>query len=106
MGTGYFLGVKRPGRATDHQPPSKAKVKERVYLYLYPIWAFVFCSRVRFTFFICSLYVRTMQEEDIGEVAYKYNIYYIQKVHFSLMIFSIHNTFTNMFRPAIRPSSE
>ena len=41
-------GVKRPGRGVDHTPPSRAKVKERVELYLYsscgPSW------RVNFTF--------------------------------------------------------
>jgi hypothetical protein len=26
MGTGYFPGVKRPGRGTDHRPPSSAEV--------------------------------------------------------------------------------
>jgi hypothetical protein len=32
MGTGSFLGVKRPGRGVSHPPPSSAKVKERVEL--------------------------------------------------------------------------
>jgi hypothetical protein len=36
------LGVKRPGREADHSPPSSAKVKERVELYLHspntPSW--------------------------------------------------------------------
>jgi len=51
MGTGSFPGVKRPGRGIDHPPPSSAKVKERVELYLYsPLWAFVACSGVNFTF--------------------------------------------------------
>jgi hypothetical protein len=35
MGTGSFLGVKRPGHGVDHPPPSRAEVKERVELYLY-----------------------------------------------------------------------
>ena len=35
MGTGYFPGVKRPGRGVDHPPPSRAEVKERVELYFY-----------------------------------------------------------------------
>jgi len=30
-----FSGVKLPGRGIDHPPPSSAKVKERVELYLY-----------------------------------------------------------------------
>jgi hypothetical protein len=28
MGTGYFPGVKRPGRDADHTPPSSAEVKK------------------------------------------------------------------------------
>ena len=35
MGTGSFLGVKRPGRDVDHPPLSSAEVKEKVELYLY-----------------------------------------------------------------------
>jgi hypothetical protein len=42
MGTGFFPGVKRPGRGVDHPPPSSAEIKERVELYLYspsgPSW--------------------------------------------------------------------
>ena len=37
MVTGYFPGVKRPGRGVEHPFPASAKVKERVELYLYPI---------------------------------------------------------------------
>ena len=41
MGTGSFLGVKRPGSGSDHPPPSSAEVKEGD-LYLYstsgPSW--------------------------------------------------------------------
>jgi hypothetical protein len=33
--TGSFPGVKRPGRAVDHPPPSSAEVKKSVELYLY-----------------------------------------------------------------------
>jgi hypothetical protein len=37
-----FPGVKRPGRGVDHPPPSSARVKERVELYVYspsgPSW--------------------------------------------------------------------
>jgi len=42
-----FPGVKQPGRGIG--PPSSAKVKERVELYL-PHWVFVACSGVNFTF--------------------------------------------------------
>ena len=42
VGTGSFLGVKRPGRGVDHPPSSTAEVKERVELYVYspfgPSW--------------------------------------------------------------------
>jgi len=42
MGTGSFLGLKRPGRGVDHPPTSSAEVKERIELYLYspsgPLW--------------------------------------------------------------------
>jgi len=34
MGTGFFLGVKRPGHGFDHPTPYSAEVKERE-LYLY-----------------------------------------------------------------------
>ena len=34
MGTGSFLGVKRPGRDVEHPPAYSAKVKERVEVYL------------------------------------------------------------------------
>ena len=41
-GCRFFPGVKRPGRGSDHPPPSIAEVKERVELYLYsssgPSW--------------------------------------------------------------------
>ena len=43
MGTGSFLGVKRPGRGVDNPPPSSADVKESVQLYPYspsgPSWS-------------------------------------------------------------------
>jgi len=35
MGTGSFLGVKRPGLGVYHPPPPSAEVKERVELYHY-----------------------------------------------------------------------
>ena len=34
--SGLLLGVKRPGGAVDHPPPSSAEVKERIGLQLYP----------------------------------------------------------------------
>jgi hypothetical protein len=38
------VGVKRLGHGTDY-PPSSAKGKEEVELYLYPLSAFVVCSK-------------------------------------------------------------
>ena len=44
-----FPGVKRPGRDTDHPPPSSPEIKERVELYFCPPFlAFVACSRDNF----------------------------------------------------------
>ena len=34
MGTGFFPGLKRPGRDFDHPPTSSAEVKETVELYV------------------------------------------------------------------------
>jgi len=49
MGTGSFLGVKRPGRGVE-APWSNAEVKERVELYIYSFsWVFVAYSRVNLT---------------------------------------------------------
>ena len=42
--------VKQPGHGIDHKPPSNAKVKEGVELYLCAPWTFVACSRMSFTF--------------------------------------------------------
>jgi hypothetical protein len=40
-----FRGVRRPGRAVNHPPPSSAEVKDRIELYLYffsgPSWPFL-----------------------------------------------------------------
>ena len=51
MGTGSFLGVKRPGRGVDHPPTSITEIKERVeILYLFfPFGPFVACYRVNFS---------------------------------------------------------
>jgi hypothetical protein len=45
-----FPEVKRPGRGVDHPRPSSAEVKESVGHTSIPPWAFVACSRVKFTF--------------------------------------------------------
>ena len=47
MGTGSFLGVKRPGRGADYPPTSNTEVKEIIELYLYsPFCGFVALSRL------------------------------------------------------------
>jgi len=46
LGTVHFPGIKRPGCEVDHLPPSSAKVKERVQIYLFPHWGFMDCSTV------------------------------------------------------------
>jgi hypothetical protein len=44
----YFF---RQGRGVDHPTPPSAEVKEIVELYIYsPLWAFVTCYSVYFTF--------------------------------------------------------
>jgi hypothetical protein len=56
---GDFLHPSRPalGPGIDHPLPYTAEVKERVELYLLPLWAFMACSRVNFTFTLCVKYV-------------------------------------------------
>jgi hypothetical protein len=69
MGTGSFPGVKQLGRGVNHPPPSSAKVKERVELYLYSPsgWAFMACSRVNFTFLPLPLYLETLTLSNLAE---------------------------------------
>jgi hypothetical protein len=50
MGTGSFLGVKLPGRGVDHPLPSSAEIEGSEELYICPLWAFVACYMVNFTF--------------------------------------------------------
>ena len=48
-----FPGLVQSGRGNDHPPPSSTEVKERVKLYLYsPLWVFMACSKVNFTFLL------------------------------------------------------
>jgi hypothetical protein len=57
MGTGSFLRVERLGCGIDHPPPSIAKVKERVELYLFStsgsLWPVIFMG----TKYISTLYL-------------------------------------------------
>jgi hypothetical protein len=50
MGTGFFPGVKRPGRGVEHPPHLRPKLKEEKSYNSTPLWAFVACFRVNFTF--------------------------------------------------------
>ena len=44
---------KRPGLGVNHPPPSRASDKKSTAIILTPIWAYVICSRVNFTFAFC-----------------------------------------------------
>jgi len=60
MGTGSFPGVKRLERGVDHPLPSSVEVKERVEaIPLLPVWAFMVCARVTFTFLTLTLRPQT-----------------------------------------------
>jgi len=52
VGTRSFPGLKRSRRGVDHPPPSSAKVKERVELYLHSpselFWPVTFAFNSRF----------------------------------------------------------
>jgi hypothetical protein len=47
-----FPGVKRPGRDVNHSPPSGVEIKESKAIRVFPLWAFMACSRANFTFFL------------------------------------------------------
>jgi hypothetical protein len=54
MDTGSFPRVKRPGRGVDHPPHLAQRLKSRA-VALLPLWTFVACSRVTFTFtLVCA----------------------------------------------------
>jgi hypothetical protein len=50
MGTVSFPGIKLPGHGIDHPPPSSAEFEESRAIHLLPLWVFMACSRVNFTF--------------------------------------------------------
>ena len=57
MSTRSFPGVKRPGRGVDHPPHLAPRLKKKYSYISTPLWAFVDCYRVTFTFIIWfSLY--------------------------------------------------
>ena len=104
MGTGYFPGVKQPGRGADHPPSSKAEVKkeygytstpplglhgmlwEHLYLYLYPFsnsvssWLLTVQFLSTYTFSDVALY-----QIQINQPRRSKNLKYL---YISLFIFS------------------
>jgi len=50
MDTGCSPGVKRPGRGVDHPPHLTQRLKKEYSYTSIPLWVFVTCSRVIFTF--------------------------------------------------------
>ena len=59
MGTGFFSGVKRPGRGVDHPPHSSAENKEKVELCLYSpsglLWPILGCTLYLYLYQICCV---------------------------------------------------
>jgi hypothetical protein len=61
--TGSFKEIKWPRRGVDHAPLSSVEIKERVEIHIYsgPLWAFVACCRVKFTFINVNIPHLTME---------------------------------------------
>ena len=59
VGTGSFLGVKRPGRGVNHRSPSGPEIKERVDLYLYslsePSWPVLGRTFISYAYYLFCL---------------------------------------------------
>ena len=57
VGTGSFQGVKRLGRGVYHPPHLAPRLrKQKIYIPLLPLWAFVACYRKNFTFTFTELH--------------------------------------------------
>ena len=68
MGTGSFLGVKRPGRGVDHPPHLAPRLKSTA-IPLLPLWASVACYRVNFVKpFILSYAQISDQTSDVTHI--------------------------------------
>ena len=52
IGTGSFTGVKRPGRGVGYPSHLSSRLKERLVIFLLPLWAFVACSWANFAFYL------------------------------------------------------
>jgi hypothetical protein len=61
-----FPGVKRPGRGVNYAQSSSAEVKDRVELYLFPLWDFMTCSRHNLHFTIINI-VGTASWRETGK---------------------------------------
>jgi len=48
--TGSLLGLKRPRRGGDHTPQLEPRLKKK-YIYVFPFWTFVACSKVTLPFY-------------------------------------------------------
>jgi len=64
MGTGFLPGVKRSGRGVDHPPHLAPWLKKEKSYTSTPIWAFVACSRVNFTFNVCNILLERYLVKD------------------------------------------
>jgi len=65
MGTWSFPEVKRPGRGVDHPPHLVPRLRKSRAIPLLPLWAFVACSRLNFTFTFLSTGVVVTDECNI-----------------------------------------
>jgi hypothetical protein len=65
MCTGSFPGVKRPGRGVDHPPHLALRLNKEYSIPLLPLWNFVACSRVNFTFTFTKTDGRTFSQFQI-----------------------------------------
>lgn len=72
MSTGAFMGVNQPRRGTDHPPPSSAKVKECRVIPPLPLWVFVACCSMHFTFFTFSVIVLLETRNRLKNVILQY----------------------------------
>ena len=74
----WYRVIKRARRGVDHPPPSSAKVKERVELYLcsssVPSWS---CTRVNCTFYLSHL---THFVQQLSVICYLYICTFIHRV--------------------------
>jgi hypothetical protein len=58
MGTGSFPGLKWLGRGVDHPPHLTPRLRKQWSYTSIPLWGFVVCSRVNFTFTIPIIHVQ------------------------------------------------